>query len=319
MQNSVYVESTSTRLNPHVDPGLHVWGWEVPLDLFLGGVVAGLLVLYSVTVLLRAEKRYPTVVKAAPLLAVPLLGLGLLFLFLDLAYKLHAFRFYTTFQLSAPMSWGSWIIMMTMIVGGIQFLYTLAEMEVFRKSAIGKWSIWNWFQGISSNVRRQMAWFSLFLGVGLGTYTGLLLASSTARPLWNSGLVAPIFMVSGLATGTAILLLLTRIKAERKALVRFVVICIALELLLIAMWIGDLTHGNLQALQASELMLGGAYTAVFWSLAVIAGLLVPVILEVQFLRGRWAHTAVAPALILVGGLVLRLVLVQAGQSLGYGA
>jgi protein NrfD len=319
MQDPVYVESFSTRLNPHVDPALHVWGWEVPFDLFLGGVVAGLLVLYSITVLMRAEKRYPTVVKVAPLLAVPLLSLGLLFLFLDLEYKLHAFRFYTTFELSAPMSWGSWIIMFTMIVGGVQFLYTLAEMEEFRNTKIGKWGVWNWSQKIPATLRRKMAWCTLFLGVGLGTYTGLLLASSVARPLWNSGLVAPIFLVSGLATGAAMLLLLARAKGERKMLVWFAVLCLALELLLIVMWIGDLTHGSAQALQASELVLGGAYSAVFWTFVVAVGLVVPAILELQFLRGRWAHSFVAPALILVGGLVLRLVLVQAGQSFGYGA
>lgn len=319
MQNSIYVETTSTRLNPHVDPGLHVWGWEVPLDLFLGGVVAGLLFLFSIVVLMRAEKRYPTVVKAAPLLAAPLLGLGLLFLFLDLAYKMHAFRFFTTFEIAAPMSWGSWIIMFTMIVGGIQFLYTLAETEVWQKTAIGKWAIWEWFKNIPAQARRGMAWCTLFLGIGLGTYTGLLLASSVARPLWNSGLVAPIFLVSGLATGTAILLIFARGKTERKVLIRFVVFCLVAEMLLVAMWLGDLSHGNANSLQASELILGGPYTAVFWSLVVVVGLIVPAILEVQSLRGRWPHTVVAPALILVGGLVLRLVLVQAGQSLGYGA
>lgn len=27
----------SGRMNPEIDPILHIWGWEIPLYLFLGG------------------------------------------------------------------------------------------------------------------------------------------------------------------------------------------------------------------------------------------------------------------------------------------
>ena len=39
------IEYTNTRMNEMVDPGLHVWGWEIPLYLFLGGLVAGMMIL----------------------------------------------------------------------------------------------------------------------------------------------------------------------------------------------------------------------------------------------------------------------------------
>jgi formate-dependent nitrite reductase membrane component NrfD len=319
MQHSEYVETVSTRMNPHLDPALHVWGWEVPLYLFMGGLVAGLLFLYSVVVLLRREERYPTVAKIVPLLATPLLGLGLFFLFLDLEFKWHVFRFYTSFQFYSPMSWGSWILLVVFGVGGVQFLYTLAEMESFRKTAIGKWGIWKFFRDIPGSFRRRLAWWTLVLGIALGIYTGLLLASLSARPMWNSALVGPMFLISGLSTGTAFTMLMARAKRERDILVRFDLLLVFLELAVILMWIGALAHGSAAGLEASRQLLGGPYSAVFWSLVVVAGLIVPAILEVQSLRGRWAHTAVAPALILLGGLVLRLVLVQAGQSFGYGA
>ena len=39
------LELLTTRNNPMIDPVLHVWGWEIPVYLFLGGWVAGAMVL----------------------------------------------------------------------------------------------------------------------------------------------------------------------------------------------------------------------------------------------------------------------------------
>ena len=39
------IELVSTAKSPWVDPHLHVWGWEIPVYLFLGGWTAGIMVL----------------------------------------------------------------------------------------------------------------------------------------------------------------------------------------------------------------------------------------------------------------------------------
>ena len=39
------LELLTTRHNPMIDPILQVWGWEIPVYLFLGGWVAGAMVL----------------------------------------------------------------------------------------------------------------------------------------------------------------------------------------------------------------------------------------------------------------------------------
>jgi len=38
-----------TRHNEPVDPSLAIWGWEIPVYLFLGGCVAGMMILTGVT------------------------------------------------------------------------------------------------------------------------------------------------------------------------------------------------------------------------------------------------------------------------------
>jgi hypothetical protein len=43
------------------------------------------------------------------------------------------------------------------------------------------------------------------LGVGLGIYTGILLNTMVARPLWNSAILGPLFLVSGLSAGAAVM------------------------------------------------------------------------------------------------------------------
>ena len=54
-------------------------------------------------------------------------------------------------------------------------------------------------------------------------------------------------------------------------------------------------------------------TAWFWVLMVALGLLFPAALKIFELRGKHIHPAIAASLVLVGGLVLRVLMVKAGQ------
>jgi len=101
----------SGRMNPRVDPVLHVWGWEIAVYLFLGGVAAGLLFFAGFQYLQNKEADHPTAVKVAPLLAPLLLILGLGALFLDLHHKLYFWQLYTNIRLQSPMSWGAWTLL----------------------------------------------------------------------------------------------------------------------------------------------------------------------------------------------------------------
>lgn len=49
------IETVTTRHNPMVDPQLAVWSWKIPVYLFLGGVVAGLMILGGLA-MLRAQR-----------------------------------------------------------------------------------------------------------------------------------------------------------------------------------------------------------------------------------------------------------------------
>src|SRR5512140_467499 len=98
--------------NPMISPHLRIWGWEIPVYLFLGGMAAGLMVLSGLSVLMHRRKDWPFAVRRGPILVLPLLAVGMAALFADLDFKRHVFRFYTAFKPASPMSWGSWILLL---------------------------------------------------------------------------------------------------------------------------------------------------------------------------------------------------------------
>src|SRR5512138_2973786 len=107
-----------------VDPRLHVWGWEIPLYLFLGGMAAGAMILSA---LVSARPGRSPVARWLPFVAPILVSIGMGALFLDLANKPHVFRFYLAFRWTSPMSWGAWILLVVYPVTILQGLASLAD------------------------------------------------------------------------------------------------------------------------------------------------------------------------------------------------
>lgn len=317
MQVHEYAEVASTRANPHIDPSLHIWGWEVPIYLFLGGLVAGLLVLNAYAILSRREEELPAAARLFPILGVPLLGVGLAALFLDLEYKLHVFRFYTAFRVTSPMSWGSWILLVVFGTSGLVGLSSYVKSTLPLAGFIRSLPLVGALEGVADRHARGLAVANATLGVALGIYTGILLSNFAARPLWNSGVLGPLFLVSGLSTGAALGALLSSVERERHELLRLDMGLMLVELLLLGLWLLGLVSGGEAARASSDLILGGPYAAAFWSLVVVCGLAMPLLLELMAMRGRWRPTLVSPVLVLIGGLSLRFILVYAGQHIGY--
>ncbi len=112
----------------------------MPVYLFLGGLTAGMII--STTLLSwRFPMRRSRWVRWLPFVAPVLLSVGMFALFLDLEYKLHVFRFYTTFQWTSPMSWGSWILILIYPAVLLTGLTSLTEKEVERLTSLMRWPL----------------------------------------------------------------------------------------------------------------------------------------------------------------------------------
>ena len=319
--NDTPIEIVHGRANPLVDPVLHVWGWEIPVYLFLGGLVAGLMVVLA-ALELRAKGVRPTGRLAlAPWLGVALLAIGMGTLFLDLEHKVHVFRFYTTFEPTSPMSWGAWILLAVFPALSLLGLGSLSDAT--RGRLLGRLGS-GWLRRTTAGLlewsdrrRRAILWATAAAGVALGTYTGILLGALGARPLWSSGVLGPLFLASGVSSGAAFLLLLRPGADAEHTLVRWDVAAIGVELVLLGLLLLGHATGGAPARAAAALLLGGAWTPWFWSLVVVGGLVIPLALELTEVRRHLAMTVATPLLVLAGGLALRAILVAAGQSTSF--
>jgi protein NrfD len=300
----------SGRMNHMVDPHLNIWHWQISLYLFLGGMAAGILAIAALYFIRGREKDYATAVRITPFLAPLLLILGLGALFIDLRHKLFFWQLYTNIKLQSPMSWGAWTLM---VITPVSFIWCALHIrDIF--------PAWDWkfewlkdLESFLNKYKKALAWVMLIYAIILGIYTGILLSAFNARPLWNTSILGPLFLTSGLSAGAAATLLLSRNHEEKKQFARIDLVLIGIELfLIIHLFMGLLASTQVQ-IEAARLFLGGPFTTSFWIFVVILGMILPAILEVMEL-GKFKIPVIVPAvLVIFGSLMLRFIVVNAGQ------
>ncbi|NQV30460.1 MAG: polysulfide reductase NrfD [Candidatus Marinimicrobia bacterium] len=302
---------TSGRMNPEIDPVLNVWGWEIPFYLFLGGISAGILIFSAYFTLRNRQDELPIAVKWMPLAVPFLIAIGLISLLLDLSHVLYAWQLFTNIRWESPMSWGAWTLLVITPLS-IAWVATWLE-DIFPK--------WDWkFEEVKTAVswlkdqRRLMAQILILLSVILGMYTGILLSAFNARPFWNTSILGPLFLTSGLSASAALISFFSKTEVEKRLFTRIDIILIGIELfMIIHLFMGHLA-GTQVHIQAAEMFLGGAFTVSFWVFVVGLGLILPVILEILELKHKFIPAIVPVVLIVAGNLMLRFIVVNAGQA-----
>jgi formate-dependent nitrite reductase membrane component NrfD len=303
-------ELVLTRHNELVDPVLRVWGWQIPIYLFLGGWVAGMMIIVGYFVLRDRHREDTCVCAVLPTLSVLVLSVGMLALFLDLEHKLYVWRLYTTVQLTSPMSWGAWILLLVYPALGAVFVLRPPEFLA---------GIWPGFDRVSAALQdprwvRVIAVTNIVLGVSLGIYTGILLSALGARPFWNSAILGPLFLVSGLSSAAAFTHLVARRVEERELLAKSDNVFLLIELFVLGLFLIGLLSSSQAHVDAARLVLGGPFTGVFWVLVVGVGILIPLVIQVLAVYHRIRHTPLGPIMVMAGGLALRFVVVAVGQA-----
>jgi len=308
-------ELTTTRHNPLIDPTLHVWGWEIPVYLFLGGMVAGIMII-SGYFLFSGRHRASTQCSCfqVPLVGLLLLTLGMLALFLDLAHKPFTWRLYSTFEIKSPMSWGAWILIL--VYPALAAVAALRVPESWRTSFKGKLAGLVSFSErtrASAAATKAIGIVNMLLGGLLGIYTGVLLSALGARPLWSSSILWLLFVISGLSSAAAFAHMIARDPYERVLLAKADNGFLIFELFVFALFFIGLVSTSEVHLRAAELLLSGAFAPTFWVFVIGLGIVIPLIVQLMAVNGTIAHTPVAPILVMGGGLALRFVIVSAGQ------
>ncbi len=299
------------------------WGALVVWYLFLAGISAGAFVT-SVFASYMEPERYRNIIRMGAYIAPIPVTIGCTLLLFDLGRPFHFYNLYRTIQWTSPMSIGSWLLAVFILISMIR-AYTFLP-DGWKKIRIP-------FEG---RVRKTTGLIGLPIALGVGIYTGILLGAIPSRPFWNTPLMAELFLFSALSTGVATLLLICSLNPyrspetikeyEHKFLVSFDVVLITIEIFII---IPIILHSQLSTLSIREsifVILGGRFTVLFWVGTVLLGLLIPLAIElteifpffVRKMHRAWHPIMgiVSSILIIAGGFILRLVVTYGGQLTG---
>jgi protein NrfD len=264
------------------------WHLLIVWYFFLGGIAGGA---YFTAAIADAfgGRRDREVIRIGYILSTLLIALCGILLILDLGVPMRFLNMLAVFKFWNPMSIGAWML-------GAFGLFAFVS------------SVLALFGGDSTaGFRRAWSLVGTITGFFLASYTGVLLSNS-AQPFWSDGrLMGALFLASGASTGMAAISLLLYLSGESagegfkkvKRADRFAMVFELVVLAAFLAWLGS----------AAAPITTGHLAPLFWVGLVIAGLVVPLILE---LAGAHMVPAVVPALlVLIGGFIMRYVIVMA--------
>jgi formate-dependent nitrite reductase membrane component NrfD len=269
-------------------------GWEMQIVwyFFLGGIAGGAYFTAAIADYFGSA-RDRAVARIGYLISLPLVAICGVLLIVDLGVPARFLNMVMNFKFWDPMSIGAWAV-------GIFGLFTFVSSVLSFSTAESTIAL-----------RRKIGLVGTLFGFFLASYTGVLLSNS-ALPFWaDARLMGALFLASGGSTGMAAVALIMFLtgrstgetwhkieKADRFSLI--------IELVVLALFLGLLGA-------AARPITSGHFGPLFWGGLVVAGLLVPLVLS--FFGGRMRAIGVVSAvLVLVGGFILRYVVVMSIQA-----
>jgi protein NrfD len=283
------------------------WEWWIVFYFFFGGIAAGAYVFAAILDLFGRPTDRP-MARIGYLIAFPALVLCPPLLILDLNRPerfwhmlLQNNTMAPMFKSYSPMSIGSWALFVFGIFVTASFLGALSET---------RGGFWKSFGFLARGpVAKLVAAIGTVPGFFVAGYTGVLLSVSN-RPIWaDSPMLGMIFLLSGAGTAAALMVWLGRDRAAPSS-VRW--------LLRVDTWIAIV---EILAIIAMFVLLGPVSRAWMniWGVLLVVGVIILGLLVPMFLHARprvlGANTiAVASALALLGGLLLRIVVLLSSEA-----
>lgn len=281
-----------------------VWGAVIAWYLFLAGLGGGAFVTSAFL-----GWRHPEAVnmrKIGHLIAPIVVVVGLVLLMFDAEGGLHnplRFALLLT-NFGSVMTWG------VVFLGAFTVISVVVVILDFLKKSVPVW----------------LDVAGVVFAVCVAVYTGALLGVCKTFPLWNNALLAILFLVSAVSAGAASVLLISIFRHadefNRVGVLKKFHFCLPIiELVLIASLLFITSFNSPAGWNSVMNLLAGSYAPAFWIGLVAVGLVLPTALETwllffspkEFEESRKAHwiSAASDAGVLVGGFLLRLLIVMA--------
>jgi formate-dependent nitrite reductase membrane component NrfD len=268
------------------------WEMMIVWYFFLGGIAGGAYFTAAIADNFGSG-RDRNVARVGYLLSLPLVAACGLLLIADLGVPTRFLNMMRTLKFWDPMSLGAWAV-------GVFGMFTFVSSVLSLSSSESM-----------ASLRRKVGLVGMFFGFFLASYTGVLLSSS-AMPFWSDArLMGALFLASGASTGIAAITLIMFLTGQAagegwgklKHADRFSML---FELVLLLALLGLLGA-------AAKPLTGGHFAPLFWGGLVGLGLVIPLVLDFVGSRIR-VLGALAAALVLIGGFVLRYVVLMSIQA-----
>jgi formate-dependent nitrite reductase membrane component NrfD len=279
------------------------WPFLIDVYFFLGGLAGGAFVIATVAMLVDSA-RYRDLTRVGYYLALLALLPCPIILIVDLGVPSRFMNMVLRFNPLSPMSMGAWALLGFSAAAFLAAALTLLEDTRSRD-----------LSGLKLVVGIIGGFFAFFLAA----YPGVLLGA-TARPMWIHGhALGAVFLAVGASTGAAAIgLILAALRRGRDGIARVgtaTVLALLIQLLAVGAFVWSVqSSGSAQALQALSLITSGPYSALFWGGAIAVGSVLPLLLGLIGLKWPSAGlTAVASVLVLIGGFLVKTVIMAAGQ------
>jgi len=268
------------------------WEMMIVWYFFLGGIAGGAYFTAAIADNFGSA-RDGAVARIGYLLSLPLTLVCGILLVADLGLPLRFLNMLGTFAFWNPMSIGAWGI-------GVFGAFTFVSSVLSFSASADRLAL-----------RRKVGLVGSIFGFFLASYTGVLLGG-TALPFWGEArLMGALFLASGASTGMAAISLILFLtggasgegfgkikKADRYSML--------IEIVVLAIFLGVLGS-------AARPIVTGHMAPLFWGGLIGLGLVVPLALEFVGKRAR-VLTAVSAVLVLVGGFILRYVMLMSVQA-----
>jgi formate-dependent nitrite reductase membrane component NrfD len=281
------------------------WPFLIDVYFFLGGLAGGAFVFATAAQILN-PRRYRDVVRVGYYLALAALIPCPLILIVDLGVPSRFLNMLARFNVDSPMSMGAWALLGFSVCAGLAALFTFLEDLGRARDMTG--------------AKRLVGVIGSAFGFFLAAYPGVLLGA-TARPLWIEGhALGALFLAVGASTGAAamalILALMGRRAADQVTSVRIMtVVALVIQIVAVIAFVASVqSSGSVAAASALKLLTAGQFALLFWGGAIVIGSVLPLILGLVDLRRRsFGLTALTSLLVLVGGFLVKYVIMAAGQ------
>ena len=301
------------------DLQIPLWEWWIVGYFFLGGIAGGAYFTSAIIELVGRPEDRP-IARMGYYIAFPLALVCALFLTLDLGQPLrfwHMVVYSRTFLpwpvWDSPISVGAYALLLFGLFSFLSFVDALVETGRLPWAPLR--------ERYSGTPRRIYSILGAISGFFLASYTGVLLAT-THIPAWSTNpLLGALFLASGASTGMAAVALGLALNRDSLGvaspggwarLKQADTIAMIVEIVLLVLFLALLGA-------AARPLLTGVNGVLLIGGVLILGIVLPLAMQFipGFQRARTSTnmTVLVSALILLGGLIMRTVLVMGGQGL----